>query len=148
MKNRAYTALAISGQNLNQAKSKALKAKKYLESLGYDVKTPFDLVPDRISNRIYELELKLKGIISEQQRSVLQNKVNVLWAEALGICLQYVVTCDLVYLLKGWAKSKGATIEGLTAELYNIPTRSEQTSDDISIKDLFTSKNLGHVAIW
>ena len=147
MKKKAYIALPISNTNLEDTKNRALAAKMELSIMGYDVKTPFDLVPDSISDAIYEKEQKLKGIISEQQRQVLQEQVNVLWAKALGKCLEYLVTCDMVYMLTGWPKSKGATVEGLTAELYNIPCYFEPQNSDISIKDLFTSKTLGYVAV-
>lgn len=144
---RAYIGLGISGQDLTEAKKRAAAAKIYLTGLGYDAKTPFDIVPDSITNKIYDYEQKLNGIIGINKRIQLQEKIDVLWAKALGKCLEYLVTCGLVYLLHGWTKSKGATLEGHTAVLFNIRCETEGSLEDITIKDLTTKKVLGYVAV-
>ncbi len=146
MKKEAYVALPISGTNLIETKKRAEEAKAYLIDLGFDVKTPFDLVPDRISDKIYLLEQKLQEVNSVKVSKEIQKQVNVLWAKALGKCLEYLVTCDLVYMLNGWPQSKGASVEGFTADLYNIPTYFESNKTELTIKDILTSKELGRVA--
>jgi len=144
---KAYIGLGISGQDLTEAKKKAEAAKVYLTGLGYDAKTPFDIVPNSITDKIYDYEQKLNGINRIDERIRIQKKIDVLWAKAMGKCLEYLVTCGLVYLLHGWTKSKGATIEGHTAVLFNIRCETEGSMEDITIEDLKTKKVLGHVAV-
>lgn len=38
------------------------------------------------------------------------------WADYMDVCLAALRLCDAIYILRGWEKSKGATIEKLYAE--------------------------------
>src|SRR5690606_12410261 len=42
------------------------------------------------------------------------------WAEFLKQDLQELITCDAVFLLKGWEKSRGATLEAFVAYVLGL----------------------------
>ena len=41
-------------------------------------------------------------------------------AEAMGRCIQLVLTCDAIYLDHGWLQSKGCNLEYRAAKIYGI----------------------------
>ncbi len=127
----AYIALPISGTDIKVTEARAKQAQYELEKKGYQVKTPFDIVPDELTRVIALKEKALLCTSSKEHRSKLETDIRRFWAKAMGYCLEYLVNCNLVYVLEGWSKSKGATLEALTAEMYGIKTIYEKTENRI-----------------
>ena len=42
------------------------------------------------------------------------------WADCMKICLNELKSCNLIYMMKDWKESKGATAEHIVAEILDI----------------------------
>lgn len=95
-----YICLPINGRRTGTlsekklaAKGQADRIKTKLEGQGYEVVTPFDVVP------------------AEE---------DVDDAEALGRCITALRRCGGIYKASGWRFSNGCQVESITASVYNI----------------------------
>lgn len=79
---KIYIAGKITGEHYEKIYNKFHKAEIYLYSLNYSV-----INPTKIIDRDTE------------------------WKEAMRVCIKQLVDCDVVYALKDWKESEGATIE-------------------------------------
>jgi len=139
-----YIGLAISGQPIKETKALALSAKMEMTLKGYDVKTPFDVVPRYITEEYESLEILLRSQTNLLRIEEIKNKMKKQWGLAMGYCLGYLITCDVVYLLNGWTNSKGATIEGFTAEIHGIRVMTELVEEEINRRELLNLTILGY----
>ena len=77
------------------------KARDKLKGWGHDVVSPADL---------------------ERNRSVMT------YEEALKDDLKYMLTCDTIYMLKGWENSNGARLEKMVAQSLSMRVMYEPTA--------------------
>ena len=67
-------------------------------------------------NRVEELLRKSYGYKHVINPAKLHPTTDLPWVEFLKQDLRELITCDAVFLLKGWEKSRGATLEARTIE--------------------------------
>jgi hypothetical protein len=87
---KIYISLPISGLNVSRCRNRALRCKLYIERLGHEAITPFDVCPD--SNRSY--------------------------AYFMGRDIEALMNCDAIFLMSGWSESRGCQLEWRCAEIY------------------------------
>lgn len=104
-KGKLYVSLPITGRDLVSVKEHAAKVKKVWEKRGYEVVTPFDLVPENIEG-MGEAEF---------------------YAYCMGKCVEALLLCDGIVLCNGWFESKGCRAECDVAEVYGKMIRVDKT---------------------
>lgn len=93
---KLYISIPITGHDYETQREKALSEKAFFQNLGYDVVTPFDIVPDP----------------------------NTDYATSMGMCITELLNSDKVYFCEGWKKSKGCTAERELSQIYGIESMS------------------------
>ncbi|MCC8176384.1 MAG: DUF4406 domain-containing protein [Bacteroidales bacterium] len=88
---KIYLSLPITGYSLACVKTRALEAKRRVETRGHQCLTPFDVNPDP----------------------------SVSYPRAMGNDIAALLTCDGILLLSGWETSRGCRLERHAAEVYN-----------------------------
>ena len=89
-------------------------ATKILSSEGYDVVNPMLICPPE----------KLKF---DHQREQAENRGN--WNYYMREAIKKLVICDEIYMLRGWASSKGAVLERHIAQELNMPVRYQEAEE-------------------
>lgn len=69
----------------------------------------FSIAEFMLKNRKYEVVNPMK--ITSQSWS---------WEKCMKVCIDQLLTCDVIYMLKDWQSSKGATLEHQIAKIYNL----------------------------
>lgn len=92
MKKKIYIAGKVTGLYPEDIKLKFEKAQHHLESLGYEVVNPINVV----------------------------NNTNAEWTCAMRTCIKALIDCDALVLLSDWFTSNGAKIEKQLAEDLNM----------------------------
>lgn len=49
-----------------------------------------------------------------------KDQCNLTEAQAMGRCIELVLTCDAIYLDHGWLQSKGCNLEYRAAKIYGL----------------------------
>lgn len=94
---KIYISIPISGLPIEQQRAKAREIAKKLKALGHEPVNPFDTPPP-------------SGNLSEKEQYVYYN----------GEDLKRLLTCDAVFLCKGWSESRGCRLEAQTALIYGL----------------------------
>jgi hypothetical protein len=71
-------------------------------------------------NRVEELLRETYGYKHVVNPAKLHPTTDLPWIEFLKQDLRELITCDAVFLLKGWEKSRGATLEALVAYILGL----------------------------
>ena len=71
-------------------------------------------------NRAEELLQETYGYKHVINPAKLHPTTDLPWAEFLKQDLRELITCDAVFLLKGWEKSRGATLEAFVAYVLGL----------------------------
>ena len=92
-KKKIYIAGKVTGLPQDEVYAKFADMQTNLESVGFDVINPIEVV----------------------------NNAQSTWLEAMKLCIKELVTCDAVYLLPCHTNSRGAIIEKQLADNLGIP---------------------------
>ena len=71
-------------------------------------------------NRAEELLRESYGYKHVINPAKLHPTTDLPWVEFLKLDLRELITCDAVFLLKGWEKSRGATLEAFVAHTLGL----------------------------
>ena len=85
------------------------RAKKYLESKGYEVVNTF---------------------FEENWNNEIENNIIHKPLFFLGKSISYMSQCDAIYFVGGWALAKGCRVERLAAILYGIEIITDEEKDE------------------
>lgn len=99
---KIYVSGKISGLPIVEVREKFEKAKRYLETLGYEVVSPLD-------NGLPE---------------------GATWAEHMIADIALLFTCDAIYMLSDWLSSKGAMIEKSIAQVQGMKLFFESKEEE------------------
>jgi hypothetical protein len=94
-----YVAGPISGYNLYEREATFNSAARLLRGEGYEVVNPFEV---------------LRRVCTAHT-----------WSEAMRTDITQMLTCDTIYLLRGWSKSKGASLELYIARALGFTVMEE-----------------------
>lgn len=94
-----YISIPISGHPIVDVKVRAYELKEMLSVEGWEVITPFDVVPDEDVSHIDNSEEK--------------------YAYCMGKDIEKLLLCDAVFFANGYVLSKGCMLEKHAAELFN-----------------------------
>jgi hypothetical protein len=98
-KMKMYLSLPISGRDLNQVKDYADLVKRAWVAKGYDVVTPFEIVPE--DGMPYEY--------------------------CMGKDIEELMKCDGIILCDDWFSSKGCRVECHVAQVYGLKIKIDKT---------------------
>lgn len=98
-KKKMYLSLPISGRNLERVKEYAKKIKDKWVKKGFEVVTPFEVVPD--DNKSYEY--------------------------CMGKDITALLQCDGIILCHDWFSSKGCRAECSVAQVYSKTIKIDRT---------------------
>lgn len=101
-KKRMYLSFPITGRDLNQVKEYAESVKRAWVAKGYDVVTPFEVVPD--DGMPYEY--------------------------CMGKDIEELMKCDGIILCHDWFGSKGCRAECSVAQIYGKQIKIDNTPYD------------------
>lgn len=90
MKKRIYISLPITGEDIEKVKARAEEVKVRLTNNGMDAITPFDVCDEKDKPYSYYM----------------------------GRDIEALIDCDMIYMCKGWHKSKGCQAELHVAVVY------------------------------
>lgn len=95
----------------------------------------FDAVQNKIHDTAYKNE-----IIMASSNPIRFCPPGLNWIQAMKICVSELVKCTGIALLKGWQKSKGATLElKLAQDLHISVVFIETPVDSLELSELFTA---------
>jgi len=60
--------------------------------------------------------------------------LDITWAAAMKVDIAALVTCDAIFLLPGWKKSKGASLEHRIAVDLSMPTLGDLSSNPRTVQ--------------
>lgn len=94
---KIYISIPISGHPIEEQKEKAEYIAERLKALGHEPVNPFDTPEAPVE-------------MNEKEK----------YAYYIGEDLKRLLTCDAVYLCKGWSGSRGCRLEAQTALIYDM----------------------------
>ena len=96
---KLYISIPITGHPIEGVKSRAYELKEMLSVEGWEVITPFDVVPDEEIAHIEDPVAK--------------------YAYCMGKDIEALLKCDAVFFAKNWKLSKGCLAEKSLSLIYN-----------------------------
>lgn len=95
---KLYISIPITGHPIEDVKARAYELKEMLSVEGWEVITPFDVVPDEEIAHIPNTEEK--------------------YAYCMGKDIEALLLCDAVFFANGYVRSKGCMIEEQAAVVF------------------------------
>lgn len=111
-----YISIPITGHPVIEVKARAYELKEILKVEGWEVVTPFDVVPDEEIAHIEDPEAK--------------------YAYCMGKDIEKLLLCDAVLFANGYPHSKGCLLEKQAAEVFKKLRLYEFTGIDFCIETL------------
>jgi uncharacterized protein YdaT len=98
MKKKVYISIPISGRDIWEQRNRAIEVAQRFYHAGYDVVTPFDIIPigSHIAND---------------------------YATCMGEDIKELLRCDIIALVDDWESSKGCRAEAQVAAIYGLEAR-------------------------
>ena len=113
---KLYISIPITGHPIEDVKARAYELKEMLSVEGWEVITPFDVVPDEEIAHIEDPEAK--------------------YAYCMGKDIEALLLCDAVFFAVGYIRSKGCILEREAAEVFKKFKLYETFGVDFCIEKL------------
>jgi hypothetical protein len=107
-----YLSGPITGMRDNNRRNFS-KAQKKIEEAFAEYEAPQIINPNKLAEIV-------EFTFAEKNRNLF-HAIKPQWSDYMRYCIEYLVRASCVYFLKGWEKSKGATLERHIAETLGIP---------------------------
>lgn len=120
-----YISIPITGHPIEKVKERAERLKKELSVGGWEIITPFDVVPDKNIAHIEDPQIK--------------------YAYCMGKDIEKLLICDAVFFAEGYKDSKGCLLEHAASLIYEKMNLYE--SSGLQINKIYLKRELRMIQV-